>query len=278
MGKTLFQERGNRSVLTRAEVRGSLSKRQKLVVCSIILTLVLLLVQIVPENYRYYLIIFFTILSYWLSVWALSEDIKGIEWLTLFVVPTLLSLGAALFYFLLPVRWLTRLPFAFVYGISFYAIMLSENIFNVAAIRTIQLYQAALAVTSFISILIFFLFGNIIFSFRLSCLYNFLIIFVLSLIIFVPNLWNLSLENILERKTATFSFYLSLIIAEFALILSFLPLSSLVIALFLTIIFYLLLGIVQTYLSEKPIGNLYLEYALFLFIFLVVLFSGRWHG
>jgi hypothetical protein len=76
----------------------------------------------------------------------LREGIDGIEWLTVLTLPPLYTAGVGLFYFLLPVRWLTRLPVAMAYGLGMYVLLLTENIFSVASIRTIQLLRAAQAV------------------------------------------------------------------------------------------------------------------------------------
>ena len=42
-----------------------------------------------------------------------------------------------LFYYLLPTRLLTRIPFVILVGVAMYALLLSENIFNVGVDRTL---------------------------------------------------------------------------------------------------------------------------------------------
>lgn len=259
-------------------IKSKISKRQRFILVSLGLTVVFLLTQLVDTRFRYLMIGILAGLTYLFSALAIFEDVKGIEWLTLFALPTLFSFSIALFYFLLPVRWITRLPFALLYGVSIYAILLSENIFNVAAIRTIQLYQAALAITSLISIVTFFLFSNIILSFHLLFIFNFLLFFILSFFLTLINLWNTSLSPFLDKRMVKITFFLSLIIGEISFILSFWPTTPLVTSLFLTTIFYLLLGITQTYLLEKPLGNLIWEYTLFLFTFLILFLKSPWGG
>ena len=75
--------------------------------------------------------------------------------------------GVALFYFLLPVRWLTRLPVLAIFGISMYLLFLTQNIYNIAAIRTIQLLRAAHAVGFLFTIVSAFLIYNVIFALHL---------------------------------------------------------------------------------------------------------------
>lgn len=249
------------------------SKRQKFASVSIFLTVILLFTQLVGSSFRYPMIFIFALITYCATIIALWQDIKGVEWLTLFILPTVFSISVAIFYFLLPVRWLTRLPIALVYGISIYAIFLSENIFSVAAIRTIQLHQVALAVSSFLSILTFFLLSNIVFSFHFYYFINFLIFFLIAFLIFLVNLWNIFLEAFLEKTIVKVTFILSLIIAEMVFILSFWPVSPLINSLFLTTSFYLVLGIAQAVISKKPLGSLMAEYGLFVFTFLILLWK-----
>ena len=62
----------------------------------------------------------------------------------------------ALFYFLLPVRWLTRVPVAVLYAVGMYALLLTENIYNVAADRTIALLRAAQSIGYLLTLLTYF--------------------------------------------------------------------------------------------------------------------------
>lgn len=257
-------------------LKNKVTKRQRFVSVAITLTFIFLLIQLVDIKFRYLMIGVFTLLTYFLSWWAIFEDIKGIEYFTLFCFPVCFSSAVSLFYFLLPVRWITRLPFALLYGVLIYAILLSENIFNVAAIRTIQLYQAALAVASLVSIITFFLFSNIIFSFHFPGIFNFILFFILAYFLVIINLWNTSLLPFLEKRLAKIAFLLSLVIGEISFVLSFWPTAPVINGLFLTTIFHLLIGVTQTYLSQKPLGSLFGEYLLFLFTFTILLLKSSW--
>lgn len=256
----------------------NISKRQRFVLASFFLTFLFFLIQLVNFRDRFYFISLLGISTYILTLLSLKEDIKGIEWFTLFFFPVIFSLTFSFFYFLLPVRWLTRIIISAIYGISFYAILLSENIFNVAAARTIQLHQAALAVFSFFSLFTFFLLGDIIFSFHLISLINFFLFFSFSYLFLLINLWNLYLEDFLEKKSVIISFAFSLILGEIAFSLSFWPSNPLTKSLFLTSLFYIFLVTGQNYILEKPNKNLFWEYSLLIFAFLILLIRGNWGG
>ncbi|MFZ5844874.1 MAG: hypothetical protein ACOY0S_00190, partial [Patescibacteria group bacterium] len=112
----------------RWEREQTLSKRQQFVLVTILLTLGLVLTQIAPAEARYPMVTMLAVFSYLLSAFALREDLRGTEWITLLTLPTFFTAAIALFYFLLPVRWLTRLPVAALYGVGIYALLLTENI------------------------------------------------------------------------------------------------------------------------------------------------------
>ena len=147
-------------------MRIGISKRQRFVWATLFLTFMLVLTQIVPSDYRYLCVVALSFCAFILSALTLHEDLKGIEWFTLLVLPTLYSAAVALFYFLLPVRWLTRIPIAALYAFGFYALLLTENIYNVAANRTIALLRAAHSVGFLMTFVTYFLLVQTVFAFR----------------------------------------------------------------------------------------------------------------
>lgn len=116
-----------------------MTKRMKLVIVAVALSLGLLGIQSIDIDARYQAIGLLAGVAYGLSAWALFNDLKGTEWLTVLILPVLYPVAVALFYFLLPVRILSRVAILSIFGIGMYALLLTENIFSVAAIRTIQL-------------------------------------------------------------------------------------------------------------------------------------------
>ncbi|MDQ3239327.1 MAG: hypothetical protein M3P33_02270, partial [bacterium] len=86
--------------------------------------------------------ILFTV-TYLITFFALKDDLNGVEYLTLFILPITFQIGSNLFMQLLPNRKIFHYPIYVMIPIGMYIIYLTENIFNVAAIRTIQLLRAA---------------------------------------------------------------------------------------------------------------------------------------
>jgi len=61
-------------------------------------------------------------------------------------MPIVLSIAFYMFYFLFPVRWITRIPFIALYAIAIYATLLCSNIFSIGVEKSLQLYRAAFSI------------------------------------------------------------------------------------------------------------------------------------
>ncbi len=229
----------------------SLNKRQKIILTSILLTVGLLSTQLVDFNLRFRFIAGLGILAYLLSLWALWEGINQYKAVMLLILPTLFTLAIASSYFLLPIRWLTRLPFAIFYGLLFYLLLLSQNVFNVASIRTIPLHRAAstaaFVTTIFTAVVVY----DVIRTLDLNFPWNGLIVFCISFLLISQVLWSIKMEDKLSVEIIAQSFILALILGEFAIVFSFWPLFHAVWAIMLGVALYVLLGITTYYLQGR---------------------------
>lgn len=255
----------------------SLTKREKFALVVAGLTLGLLVIQLANFALRYPLTAGLVVLTYVLSAWGLREDLAGVEWVTLFILPTMYAAALTLFYFLLPVRWLTRLPMAIIFAVGMYAILLVENIYNVAAERTIQLLRAAHSVGLLLTLFTVFLFFSVIFSLHLSFSENLLLVFMVSFPAVLQSLWAMKLLEKLDFEIIFYTLVISLGLAELALVFSFWPMPTIIEALFLTTIFYSLVGIVQQHLVERLFRRTLTEFIAVLgIVFILVLFTTKW--
>ncbi len=263
--------------LKRWFLRLRFDKRERFAAATLLLCVLLILTQLIWFDFRFLAVIIFTVATYPLTVWAIREDIKGIEWVTLFILPVLFTLSVALFYFLLPVRWLTRLPTVIFYAVGMYAILLSENIFNVSANRSIQLLRAAQSVGYLITLVVLFLFVNIIFSFHLPIYQNFLFLFIISSCLFLQLYWAVTLEEKFNSRLVLFSLGSGLGIGELAYALSFWPVRTTIAALFIASVFYTVAGVVQEYFAEKLFRGVVREYLwVTVLVFLLTLLATHW--
>lgn len=257
----------------------SITKRQQFVVATIVLTVFMILTQLVPADLRYTMVFILAIVTYLLTAFVLRDDLAGVEWFTLLLLPTLFTAAVAVFYFLLPVRWLTRLPIALIYAVGIYALLLTENIYNVAANRTIGLLRAAHSVGFLMTMATYFLFVQTILAFRLYPWFTTLSIGLLTLPLVVQFLWSMELESRISKQVREVSLLIVLLIMEMVWVLSFWPVRSTLQALFYTTCFYGLAGMGQQYLTERLYKRTVWEFfSVVVIVGVIVLFATNWHS
>jgi hypothetical protein len=254
-----------------------MSKRKKLGLVALLLTGGIVGIQSVEVESRYQAIGLLAGAAYALSFWAMLEDLKGIEWLTTLILPVMYPVSVALFYFLLPERLLTRLVIVSFFGLGMYALLLTENIFNVAAMRTIQLLRAAHAVGFLLSLLTAFFLWDTIFSFRLAPWWNGWLIGLTAWPLTLAGLWCVNLEEKLTPPVIWGSLTISWCLLVLAFMVSFWPVTITVASLFLVTALYVGLGIGQQHLAGRLFKKTLSEYLWVGIIVLVtVFFLARW--
>jgi hypothetical protein len=259
--------------------RLSLTKRQQFVIITIILSFGLMLTQLVPNEMRYPMTAGISVFAYILTAVALREELRGVEWLTLLVLPTLFTCAVALFYFLLPARWLTRIPFVLLYGVGMYALLLTENIYNVAADRTIALLRAAHSVGFLLTLTTYFLLVQTVLAFRFPFYFNAFFVLIISFFLVIQSLWAVILEEHLSRRVWCLTIGIAVVLSEIAWLFSFWPTQSTLKVLFLTTSMYGMVGMAQQYLIEKLYKKTVIEFfSLCMIVFVIVIFATRWRG
>lgn len=257
----------------------NLTKRQKIVIAAAIVTIGLLSTQLVNFSLRFKFMAGLAVLSYFVSLWALWEGLNRTKSIVLMILPTFFTLAVASFYFLLPVRWLTRLPVALLFGLTFYLLLLAQNVFNVASIRTIPLYRAA-STTSFLFTLLsaFFIF-NVIHAFDLLFFWNGIAVMAVSFLLILQVLWSVEMEDTVSSSVFAQSFILSLVVGELALVLSFWPMAPTMWALSLASAMYVLLGLTTQILRDKANRGVVREYLVIGVVILLAAFATTsWTG
>ncbi len=254
-----------------------LSKRQIFISSTLLLTLGLIATQLLPTAFRYPSVLLLGFFSFLFSAFCLRENLSRHEWLTLLTLPTLFTLGVSYFYFLLPVRWITRLPVAIFYALGYYGVLLTENIFNVSAGRTIQLIRAAQTVGFYLTLITCFLFLGLLFSLRLPFFVNFLLVFVVLSLLFVQYFWSVRLTDKVERTVWIYAWVLALVTSQIALAISFWPVRTVTSSLFLSSIFYAFLGIGGYQLQERLFKRVALEFITVpIFVFILMFLTTSW--
>ncbi len=251
--------------------------RFRFVLSSVLLTLLMAASTFFTFEYWIVFLPLFFISCYLLCYFALLEGVERVEWLTLFFMPIALTLSFYLFYFLFPIRWLTRLPFITIYGISIYAVLLCANIFNVGVEKSLQLYRAAFSVNFFDQMFISFLLYSSLLSFKLDFIFNTLLVGLLSFLLAFQLIWSVKLELKINKEMIFSSLLIGVVVGQLALIGSFTPIKSTIFALFLTSSYYSLSGLVHSFLDQRLFKETIREYLLvWLAVFVITVLSIRW--
>lgn len=259
--------------------RFALTKRQQFVTVTLLLTVGLLLTQLVAHELRYPMVAFLFGTSFFLSAFAMRDGLKGIEWITLLTLPAAFTAAIALFYFLLPVRWLTRIPVVLFYALGMYALLLTENIYNVAAERSIALLRAAHTIGFLLTLVTYFLLVQTVLAFRFNAIINAAVIGAISLVLIFQVLWSMELSEKVSARLLAIVATLTLVFTQLSWVFSFWPVQPTIQALFLTTSFYTIAGMAQQYLVERLYRKNVIEFFLVtLVVFVVVLFATNWRG
>lgn len=255
------------------------NKRQKIIITSIVLTIGLLSTQLVDFNLRFRFIAGLSVLAYVLSLWSLWEGLSPTKAIVLLILPTFYTLAVASFYFLLPVRWLTRLPVAFTFGLTFYLLLLSQNVFNVASIRTIPLYRAASTAGFLFTLLSAFFIFNVVYAFNLLFIWNGVVVFLVTFPLILQVIWTITMEDKISTANLIQSLALSLGLGEIALSLSFWPMPTTIWSLSLSSSIYVLLGLTTQVLRGRGNKRMVWEYlGVAAVVLAVAFFTTSWTG
>lgn len=275
-----------------------MTKRQKFAIATVFLLVAIIAIRLVGlEGISWrYRVLGFALLAVGATLFALrDDDFSGIEWLLLPILPVFYAVGSALVYPLLPIRMesvlgfvvrsdtgfvlgvLVRMIFLGLFVIGFYATLLTSNIYNVAGVKGIQLLRVAHSIGFLATVATALFFLVVISSFHLTSFENFLAVFLVSIPLALQSIWSINLEEKIGEDVRNFTLISALILAETAWVLSFWPLGVTIYALFLTALFYEVLGIVQFHLGEKLSLRIVNEFvAVAVVVFLLTIFTAVW--
>ena len=274
-----------------------MSKRTKFILISTLIAFFLWLTSLAQVDYRFGLVLAVAAVSYILSVWVLFDDLKGIEWITLIVLPMMFTLGSGLFSNFLPTAFpgmfgrtlsvetsqllagIFKVVYFLLVGLGLYSILLIENIFSVASIRTIQLFRAARSVNFILTLVTSLFFFTVALSLKLAFWWVVPISFVVSFVLAYPSLWSVDLKNDFGPQVWRYAVSSSFVIAILSGVLSFWPIKPFMGGLILTSGLYALFGILEQRLSNRVYLESLLEYGVTVLIIIVVGFlTTSWVG
>jgi len=274
-----------------------MTKRFKFISVASVLGVLLWLSGFVVVENRLAVLLSVTAISYVLSVWVLFEDLKGLEWITLMILPVMFTLGSGLFANLLPdvvpsllglkfqietamvMAKVVKGLFIMLYILGLYAIYLLENIISVASIRTIQLLRAARSMGFVMSLVVSLFFFSVSLSLRLWFYWIGLISAIVAFLLSFGHFWSIDIKGENKQAVKLYSWGLAFLMGFLGLVMAFWPVKPFMGGLMMTVFFYTHLGILENYLKHRVHGESLVEYLVFgLIIFIIGFSTTSWRG
>jgi hypothetical protein len=254
-----------------------MSKRRRFVITSAVLSLGFVAIQFLTDQNRFWAIGILGIATVILFFWSLFEGLGRNMTLLTLILPTIFTLGVGTFWFLLPANVFARIPIVIFYGLGIYVLCLTMNIFTVSAIRTIALLRAARGVGFVLSLVTSFLVFDAIISLRYPIYYLLPLVLVVSFPLFLQGFWSVVLEKEFSKDIFIISAISTLIMVEIAAVLFFWPVTVVVGSLFLTVTFYILLGLGQSRIEGRLFSATIREHLIVgALVFIAMFFATHW--
>lgn|SRR5258708_10074009 len=270
-----LSRRANRTIISILR-RLNVDKRQRFVVGVIFLSLTLFVSEFFLGKSGVFMVFLLSFLADLFLFFALYEDLRENFYPQIFILPFLYSLAFGLFYLLIPARLLTRIVMASFYGVGLYSLFLSINIFSVSSVRTIALLSSARTVSLAIILLSYFFLANVVFSLHTNILFTDFLIILFTFPLVLGSIWVYTLERSFKANII-WTGSLTALILETSTILWFWPSTPTLIALFLTGVFYALIGLSQAWFEKRLFRGVIFEYFWVAVVtFIVLLFFTIW--
>ncbi len=230
-----------------------ISKEQKFIATSILLSLGFIGINFVNDQFRLFAILALTIATLILFVISLWEGLGIDSTLLSLILAPLFTLGIGIFWFLIPVNIFARIPVVIFYAVVIYFLARTENIFIVSSYKIIPLFRGARWVGFILTFLTAFFLYNAIISIKANIFVTASGVALISLFLFLQGLWVSSIEkkDLASNKMFLYSIIFALGITETSILLYFWPVTVVVGSIFLTIGVYVLLGLGQAQLEGR---------------------------
>jgi hypothetical protein len=254
-----------------------ISKRQKLVLATIFLTSCLLLSEIFSGVNHIFIGFVLSIVTTFVIFLILRNDLAGSFFYPLFILPFFYTLSVSIFYLLIPPRLISIILLTVFYAFGLYSLFLTQNIFAVSSVKTINLLRSARIVSFVITVLVHFLMANIIFSLRLPVYITPLLIGLTGGLLNMQSLWVYILEKNQVKELVTYSAIIGLLLMQLSYVLILWPIDASIYSIFLTGIFYTYSGLSHAWFEKRLFKGVLWEYIWvgFLSVFILLIFA-KW--
>jgi len=234
-----------------------MSKRIKYVISSLLAAFGFYFFISLPYESHYYGLlvgIVLIVFCFWFGLGVIFEPKFYVRLMSI-VLPVSFYIGFALFVALIPQTFILTALFSIFFGLICYGIFLVENVFLVAiGFRTPPLYRAAYTVGLMIMLMSAFFLFNSLFSFKFIYWLNAIIVLLLSCLLFLYLFFSVTIELPDDGKDKSIVAYVlvpSILMAELAFVLSFLPVGIFKGSMYLVVFCYVLSGLLHAELRER---------------------------
>lgn len=249
-----------------------LDKRQKFLIGVGFLSLFFFIGSYFLNTYGVVSAFILSLLSDLFLFWGIYPDLEDNFHPQIFSLTFLYSLSFGLFAFLTPYRFISRVILTILYAIGIYSLFLCENIFIIATGRTIALLSSARIISLVVSLVISMFISSAIFSSHFIIFIEAPLVFIMYFLISSHGIWSYTLDKNF-KKDLYWVIMISLLITELSLILWFWPSSPAILALFLTGIWYFLIGLSHAWLDKRLFKNVFIEYIWICLISILLIIS-----
>jgi len=255
----------------------TLSKRQKFVFAVLFLSTGVFISEFLSGYYLVMSSIVLSLLTVGFLYFAVRDDIADTFSYPIFILPALFTLSFVLFYPLVPARLFTRIIITAVYAFGLYSLFLTQNIFAVSTIKTINLMRSARIVSFVLTIIVLFLLLNVAFSIRLPFYISFVVVFFFVLSLSFQSLWSYSSDKESGRQMTLLAALIALSLSEISLVLTMWPINASIYSIFLTGIFYSYSGVIHAWIEKRLFKGVLWEYLWvgFLAVLILIIFA-KW--
>lgn len=256
-----------------------LNKRQRLVFAVIFLSIFFFVLQFFTDFNFFSGAVVLAFLTDFILILILRKDAKGTFYYPILVLPFFYSLSFPIFYTLVPDRLISQFIITSLYAFGLYSLFLTQNIFAVSGIRTINLLRSARLVSFVLTLLVLFFLFNFAFSLRQIIFVTPVLTFLISLFMNFESLWSYSLNRSQIKEIIASSIVISFLLMQLSFVLTLWPINAAVYSLFLTGIFYTYSGLVHAWLERRLFKGILWEYIWvgFISILFLIVFS-KWGG
>ncbi len=265
-----------------------LSTRARSIILSLLITFIFILFQRVDfiklldidASFDFVKLFVISLVMYLGVFWALSFRIKGERFVTVLFFPSLAIFVLTLYIELIIGsifgdinRVLTQILASMIVALVSYILILTANILNVGFLENIPLTQAGRAAHYVLTLISTYLFFSIIFSNSIGIILKISLVFAVTYLFTTIALWTIKIEY-RQRFLSSLSISITMVVLGFVLVLW--PISSEYLALIMTLIYYMALGMALE-IREVLSSRIWLEYLLLFFaIILILLLISDW--